>query len=130
MSVEQRTVIEFGGDGKQTQHWVPPHDKVRMVDGVPYVSLGYSGDRGFARFIGGDMGASNPLKDFTWLDEALKLRNNAVINALEEIAASKIPGHVPGTAHLKRRALAEFFARYAWGSVSSNYARRSVARRI
>ena len=41
---------------------------------------------------------------FAWLEQALKMRNDAVNEALDKIAAEKLPGHKPGkTLHKSTR---------------------------
>ena len=62
VTVATRTVVTFGD--KPSDIWVLPNDNVVEIDGEPFVTLGYGGDRGFARFVGGDLGASNPLARF------------------------------------------------------------------
>ena len=79
-------------------------DRIQMIGGDAFVSLSYSGDRGFAKYVGGDMKASNPLVGFSWLEEALKLRNDAVNKEFDKLATEKLPGHVSGSAlTLKQR---------------------------
>ena len=87
-----RMVVEYS-EGKSTSHWVPPRDRVKMIGDDTFVALGYSGDRGFAKFVGGDMAASNPLVGFAWLEQALKRRNRAVNEAMDKVAVEKVPGH-------------------------------------
>ena len=92
---ESRMVVEYS-EGKSTSHWVPPRNRVKMIGDDTFVALGYSGDRGFAKFVGGDMAASNPLVGFAWLEQALKRRNLAVNEELDKLAVEKVPGHQLG----------------------------------
>ena len=92
---ENRMVVEYS-EGKSTSHWVPPRNRVKMIGDDTFVALGYSGDRGFAKFVGGDMAASNPLVGFAWLEQALKRRNLAVNEELDKLALEKVPGHQLG----------------------------------
>ena len=102
--VATRTVVEYGHVGKSKSKWIPPLDRIQMIGGDAFVSLSYSGDRGFAKYVGGDMKASNPLVGFSWLEEALKLRNDAVNKEFDKLATEKLPGHVSGSAlTLKQR---------------------------
>jgi hypothetical protein len=106
VSVSHRLVIEHKDTATKVAHWTPPLHNVIEVDGVTFVKVGYSGDRGFARFCGGENSDSNPLRNFEWLSVALKLRTVAVNAELDRIAIDKLVGHVPGTAVKQRPALA------------------------
>ena len=46
VSVSTRLVVEYSQDGKQSNLWVPPLDKIQMIGDNAFVSLGYSGDKG------------------------------------------------------------------------------------
>ena len=61
--VAKRIVIEFGD--KPSDIWVPPLDNVTEIDGQAFITLGYGRDRGFARFIGGDLSSSKHLLHFS-----------------------------------------------------------------
>ena len=108
MTIAERLVIAYtpSPDAKE-QLWVPPTDKITTIGNKTFIEVGYS-DRDFARFCGGDMSASNPLKQFKWLDEALKLRETVVDVELDQIARTKVVTHVPGKRIKNKDALAEF----------------------
>ena len=53
IEVEQRLVISYKLPSSQkVVNWVPPADKVSQHGGKDFISLGYTGDRGFAQFLG------------------------------------------------------------------------------
>ena len=111
VTVETRLVIEYrekARDVSKRSQWIPPHSNVTEIDGIQYVTVGYSGDRGFARFCGGDSSLLNPLKFHTWQHDAKKLRNDAVAIVLDKVAEEKLLGHVHGKPIKNKRKLAEF----------------------
>ena len=111
VTVETRLVIEYrekARDVSKRSQWIPPHSNVTEIDGIQYVTVGYSGDRGFARFCGGDSSLSNPLKFHTWLHDAETLRNDAAKIVLDKVAEEKLLGHVHGQPIKNKRKLAEF----------------------
>jgi hypothetical protein len=105
VTVATRTVVTFGD--KPSGIWVLPNDNVVEIDGEPFVTLGYGGDRGFARFVGGDLGASNPLARFSWLGHAVQARNVAVDALLDKVASEKVMGHIAGQAVKNRQHFAD-----------------------
>ena len=102
VSVSERVVVQYATSARPVVHWAPPLDRVQDIGGVKFVTLTYSGDRGFAQFCGGDA-ATNPLKAFTWLESAIQLRNDAVGKVLDKIATDQVYGHVSGKAVKCRR---------------------------
>ena len=104
--VVQRTVaIHTNARGKD-QVWVIDPEHIVERDGSQFVYVGYT-DRDFARYVGGEMSASNPLKKFTWLEEAQKLRKDACDVELEKVAIQKDLTHVPGTPVKHKKILSE-----------------------
>ena len=86
-------MIEYrdkASDVSKRSQWTPPHSSLTEIDGNQYVTVGYSDDRGFARFCGGDISLSNPLKFHTWLHDAKRLRNDAVAIVLDTVAEDKL----------------------------------------
>ena len=57
------------------------------------VILAIGGSPGSA---GGDVASSNPLRSFTWLTGATKLRNKLVDAAIDNVARAKVLGHIAG----------------------------------
>jgi hypothetical protein len=112
VTVQTRLVVEYRdttSDASKASQWCPPLSNVTEIDGNQYVTVGYSGDRGFARFCGGDVKLSNPLKFHTWLEDAIKSRNDAVAIVLDKVAEEKLLGYVKGqTIRNKRKHFAEF----------------------
>ena len=89
-------VIEFGTrhvvsikltPTSKTTNWLLDAGDVISLEGVTMVALTHSSDRGFAKFIGADMNASNPLRLYTWLDSLKQLRNEAVTQLLRTAQA-------------------------------------------
>ena len=94
VSVSERVVVEYTQGSKPSRFWIPT--KVKHIGNEAFVTVGYSGDRGFARFCGGDVTSSNPLRSFTWLTSATKLRNKLVDAAIDNVARAKVLGHIAG----------------------------------
>ena len=110
-TAQHRLVVEYPDTADATSkvsQWSPPLSNTTDIGGIEYVTVGYSGDRGFARYCGGDTKISNPLKFHNWLAEAIKSRNDAVAIALDKVAVEKLLGHVPGQPIKNKRKLAEF----------------------
>ena len=99
VSCVHRLVVEYKESGPQGQmnRWVPPLASISMHDGQECLTIGYSGDRGFARLCGGDCKTSNPLRQFAWITEAIKRRDEAVKQAYDKVAMVKCVGHISGT---------------------------------
>ena len=106
--IEQRTVVTFDKKRGGTDAWIVPTDRVETVVGANFVTLGYCGDRGFAKFCEGDLSKPNPLACYKWLESLQQLRNTATSRELDKIAAERVITHVQGS-HVKNPgALAEF----------------------
>jgi hypothetical protein len=71
-------------------------DSVCVVGGHTFVTLERL-DRGFAHFCDTDMKQSAPLKHHSWLNDAMKARNDIVKIALDKVAAEHLVGHKPGS---------------------------------
>ena len=99
VTVQERLVVEYRDTTSETSkvsQWIPPLSHITEIDSIKYVTVGYSGDRGFARFCGGDVKQSNPMKGHTWLSDAIKLRNDIVATTFDKIAEQKVLNHVSG----------------------------------
>ena len=94
--IGRRVVIEFTSQNGARQMWVPPVERITAVDGSDFIALSFSGDRGFARFCDANMKVSNPLVEYTWLDEARKLRNVMVDAELDRLACEMLCNHTQG----------------------------------
>ena len=100
ITVSERVVVEVGN-----VQWIVPCDRVTTVDGAKFITLSYSGDRGFAKFCGADMKQSNPLKLHDGLALMLKLRDDAMQQLLQPVAAEKLVCHTHGDLTLKEKAM-------------------------
>ena len=104
--MDGRFVAYTDGEGKQ-RVWIIDERKIRLCGGGRFVDLSYS-DRAFARFVGGDMGCSNPLKTYTFLDDLIKARTATVETLLDKVAREKVFNHVPNSPVKHKCALADF----------------------
>ena len=115
---QHRLVVEYPDTADATSkvsQWIPPLSNITDIDGIEYGTVGYNGDRGFARYCGGDTKISNPLKFHNWLAEAIKPRNGAIAIALDKVAEEKLFGHVLGQPIKNKRKLAELAPRSGQG---------------
>jgi hypothetical protein len=92
--IGQRTVVTFDKKRGGTDAWIVPTDRVETVVGAYFVTLGYCGDRGFAKFCEGDLSKPNPLACYKWLESLQQLRNTATSRELDKIAAERVTTHV------------------------------------
>ena len=84
--IEQRMVITFDKKRGGSDVWIVPTERVDTVVGATFVTLGYCGDRGFAKFCDGDASKPNPLSCYTWLETLQRHRNNSTSVELNKIA--------------------------------------------
>ena len=94
-AVSRRTVVEYQSDKGVPNYWIP--QLITQVENKEFVRLTYQGDRDFARFCGGKMNHSSPLREFGWLEVAQKVRSAATNIALDKLVTEKDIGHTPGT---------------------------------
>ena len=108
VNVSHCLVIEHKDTATKVAHWTPsPLHNVIEIDGVTFVKVGYSGDKGLRSILRWwQLRLEPPIRNFEWLSVALKLRTEAVNAELDRIAIDKLVGHVPGTAVKQRPALA------------------------
>lgn len=97
VSVCTRTVAEYTDSKNKVGHWVPPLARLSTHDGATFVKLGYTGDRGFAKFCGAPMGMTNPLRAYNWLGTAVKLRDAAVDEIIDKLTMEQDVTHRPGS---------------------------------
>jgi hypothetical protein len=115
VTAERRVVLsctseDFGRHG--VYDWVPPTEKIQTHNNFDFVAVGYHCDRGFARFLGADMKESNPLKNYTWLNDAIQMRSHSVNQLLERVATDKLLNHVAGSPVKQRGYLADFLPKF------------------
>ena len=104
LSITKRLVVEYEDSAGKAQVWLP---KTMEVADETFIEVGYS-DRGFARLCEGDVNTSNPLKLFTWLEQARQLRTEKVNVLLDIIATEKNHTHIAGSPLKNKDQLAEF----------------------
>ena len=109
ISFGERMVVEWrDSPDAQLMHWIVPHDRCGPIGDDAFLTLSYSGDRGFARFCGADMKKSNPLTNYGWLEEIRESRDQAVQRLLDEVATKNLIGHKSGAQIKVRRGLGTF----------------------
>ena len=111
LSIAERIVVSHTR-GKVIEEWVIPQEKVTTVTiddrERRFVTLGYAGDRGFAKFCDGDCNKSNPLATYTFLDTLVRLRSEASLKAMDAVACEKLLTHRSGQPVKNASQLLEF----------------------